>query len=98
MKKKMMLCCTILIVICSSSVLMATEVPEQAAGLIQYAGGAYSYWTDFLFQGMFAATAATIISGAVAERIKLSSFLIFVSELENCIRIRTGEVGKRAIG
>jgi ammonium transporter, Amt family len=37
----------------------------------------YTYWTDFLFQGMFAATAATIISGAVAERIKLSSFLVF---------------------
>ena len=37
----------------------------------------YTYWTDFIFQGMFAATAATIVSGAVAERIKLSSFLIF---------------------
>jgi Amt family ammonium transporter len=37
----------------------------------------YTYWTDFLFQGMFAATAATIVSGAVAERIKLHSFLIF---------------------
>lgn len=37
----------------------------------------YTYWTDFLFQGMFAATAATIVSGAVAERIKLSSFLVF---------------------
>jgi Amt family ammonium transporter len=44
---------------------------------IGYADGAYTYWTDFLFQGMFAATAATIVSGAVAERIKLSSFLIF---------------------
>lgn len=44
---------------------------------ISYAGGAYTYWTDFLFQGMFAATAATIVSGAVAERIKLHSFLIF---------------------
>ncbi len=51
--------------------------PEGAAGLIDYAGGNYSYWTDFLFQGMFAATAATIVSGAVAERIKLGSFLIF---------------------
>jgi ammonium transporter, Amt family len=51
--------------------------PEGAAGLIDYADGGYSYWTDFLFQGMFAATAATIVSGAVAERIKLGSFLIF---------------------
>jgi Amt family ammonium transporter len=39
--------------------------------------GSYTYWTDFLFQGMFAATCATIVSGAVAERIKLNSFLIF---------------------
>jgi Amt family ammonium transporter len=36
----------------------------------------YTYWTDFLFQGMFAATAATIISGAVAERVKLGSFMV----------------------
>lgn len=42
-----------------------------------YAGAGYTYWTDFLFQGMFAATAATIVSGAVAERIKISSYLIF---------------------
>jgi len=43
-----------------------------------YHSGTYTYWTDFLFQGMFAATAATIVSGAVAERIKLNSFMIFV--------------------
>ncbi|HIF91669.1 MAG: ammonium transporter [Myxococcales bacterium] len=42
-----------------------------------YADGGYTYWTDFLFQAMFAATAATIVSGAVAERIKLKSFMIF---------------------
>lgn len=41
-----------------------------------YASGGYTYWTDFLFQGMFAATCATIISGAVAERVKLKSFMI----------------------
>ena len=38
----------------------------------------YTYWTDFLFQAMFAATAGTIISGAVAERIKINSFMLVV--------------------
>ncbi len=42
-----------------------------------YADGGYTWWTDFLFQGMFAATAATIVSGAVAERIKIGAFMIF---------------------
>jgi Amt family ammonium transporter len=42
-----------------------------------YADSGYTWWTDFLFQGMFAATAATIVSGAVAERIKLNSFMLF---------------------
>jgi len=37
----------------------------------------YTWWTDFIFQGMFAATAATIVSGAVAERVKLTTFMIF---------------------
>jgi len=39
----------------------------------------YTYWTDFIFQAMFAATGATIVSGAVAERIKLPAFLIFAT-------------------
>jgi len=51
------------------------SVPE--GNPIDYAGGNYTYWTDFIFQGMFAATCATIVSGAVAERIKLMPFLIF---------------------
>ena len=51
--------------------------PGAEGNTIAYADGAYTYWTDFIFQGMFAATAATIVSGAVAERIKLGSFLIF---------------------
>ncbi len=37
----------------------------------------YTYFTDFIFQAMFAATAATIVSGAVAERVKLGPFIIF---------------------
>lgn len=44
----------------------------------EYADGGYTWWTDFLFQGMFAATAATIVSGAVAERVKIGAFMIFV--------------------
>ncbi|MBX2798487.1 MAG: ammonium transporter [Myxococcales bacterium] len=49
-----------------------------AAGVTAaYADGQYTYWTDFLFQAMFAATAATIVSGAVAERVRLSAFLLF---------------------
>lgn len=53
------------------------SIPDGAAGGIEYADGAYTYWTDFIFQAMFAATGATIVSGAVAERMKLSSFLVF---------------------
>lgn len=52
-------------------------VPVGNAGLIEYANGQYTYYTDFIFQAMFAATAATIVSGAVAERVKLNSFLLF---------------------
>jgi len=51
------------------------HLPEN--GLTSAYNIGYTYWTDFLFQAMFAATAATIVSGAVAERIKLNSFLIF---------------------
>jgi Amt family ammonium transporter len=55
------------------------SMPEGDAGAIAYANGGYTYWTDFIFQAMFAATAATIVSGAVAERIKLEAFLIFAT-------------------
>ena len=48
-----------------------------AAADLAYNEG-YTYWTDFLFQAMFAATAGTIISGAVAERIKINSFMLIV--------------------
>jgi Amt family ammonium transporter len=51
--------------------------PPENGMTADYAGGGYTWWTDFLFQGMFAATAATIVSGAVAERMKIGAFMIF---------------------
>lgn len=41
----------------------------------------FGWWTDFLFQAMVAAKAASIVSGAVAERQKLGSFLIYAALL-----------------
>ncbi|MBI1336939.1 MAG: ammonium transporter [Phycisphaera sp.] len=44
-------------------------------GAISWAG--VPLWAKFLFQLVFCGTAATIVSGAVAERIKFHSFLVF---------------------
>jgi Amt family ammonium transporter len=42
-----------------------------------YDGSYYSGMSDFFFQVVFVATAMSIVSGAVAERMKLWSFLLF---------------------
>ena len=42
-----------------------------------YDGNYYSGMSDFFFQMVFVATAMSIVSGAVAERMKLWSFLVF---------------------
>lgn len=52
-------------------------IGTDAVGVTKAYNASFTYWTEFLFQAMFAATAATIVSGAVAERIKLDSFIIF---------------------
>ncbi len=58
----------------------ADYVAEQLAASIEagFAGDAvYSGAADFFFQVVFVATAMSIVSGAVAERMRLWSFLIF---------------------
>ena len=47
--------------------------------------GGYSNASDFFFQLMFCATTASIVSGTLAERIKLWPFLIFVVVLTGFI-------------
>lgn len=54
---------------------MGLHLPEN--GLLPDYNPGFTFWTDFIFQAIFAATAATIVSGAVAERIKLVPFLVF---------------------
>ena len=51
---------------------------NEAADVIASGGEIYySALSDFFFQVVFVATAMSIVSGAVAERMKLSSFLLF---------------------
>lgn len=52
-------------------------IGTDAAGITTAYNANYTYWADFIFQAMFAATAATIVSGAVAERMKIEIFLLF---------------------
>ncbi len=42
-----------------------------------FGAGAGYEWSGYLFQLMFAGAAATIVSGAVAERLKFSAYLIY---------------------
>ncbi len=52
--------------------------PTDPVGMLTPAYGLeMTIWTDFIFQAMFAATAATIVSGCVTGRIKLPAFMIF---------------------
>ena len=65
----------------SPTVLEPVGVPFEELDDVEYA----SIGSDFIFQLMFCAATASIVSGAVAERIKLWPFLIFVVVLTGII-------------
>ncbi|MBA63929.1 MAG: ammonium transporter [Planctomycetaceae bacterium] len=54
-----------------------TVAEKDVTAKLTYAYGDYTWYSDFFFQAMFAATCATIVSGAVAGRVKLGPFLVF---------------------
>ena len=54
--------------------LMAGQVESTAAVV----AGGYSTLSDWFFQMVFVATAASIVSGALAERVKMWAFFLFV--------------------
>lgn len=54
-----------------------TELIEGIMGNFTPVTGADSDWTSLIFQTVFCATAATIVSGAMAERTKFKSYLVY---------------------
>lgn len=55
--------------------------PGYAALVEEVTANGYSVMSDWFFQMVFVATTASIVSGALAERVRLSSFLIFIAIL-----------------
>ena len=53
------------------------EAETAAATVALLEGASYASMSDWFFQMVFVATAASIVSGAMAERVKLWSFFIF---------------------
>ena len=65
--------------------------PDDTAALDgQFAEGAYAATSDWFFQMVFVATAASIVSGTIAERTKAWSFLLFTVFLTGLIYPITG--------
>ncbi len=60
---------------------IGTALPWSPSDAMPTEGGAYASASDWFFQMVFVATAASIVSGTVAERIKLWPFLFFTLAL-----------------
>ena len=59
----------------------ADDAAKAAATQAVVAGSGYSSMSDWFFQMVFVATAASIVSGTLAERVKLWTFFVFVAVL-----------------
>jgi len=68
-----------------SASLILGAADNSAAAIAAGSDAYYSDISDFFFQVVFVATAMSIISGAVAERMKLWSFLVFTVILTGVI-------------
>lgn len=55
----------------------ATELIPGVIGNFSVAAAADTDWTSLIFQTVFCATSATIVSGAMAERTKFKSYLVY---------------------
>ena len=67
------------------ALLNADDAGKAAANAAVLANSTYSSMSDWFFQMVFVATAASIVSGTLAERIKVWPFLIFVVVLSAII-------------
>ena len=61
--------------------LLGASDETKAAATAAVVGSGYSTMSDWFFQMVFVATAASIVSGALAERVKLWTFFAFVAVL-----------------
>ena len=67
------------------ALLNAEDAGKAAANAALLKGSTYASMSDWFFQMVFVATAASIVSGTLAERIKVWPFLIFVVVLTGAI-------------
>ena len=67
------------------ALLNADEADAAAAAAKVVAGGSYATMSDWFFQMVFVATTASIVSGALAERVRLWSFFAFIVVLTGVI-------------
>ena len=67
------------------ALLNADEADAAAAAAKVVAGGSYATMSDWFFQMVFVATTASIVSGALAERVRLWSFFAFIVVLTGII-------------